>query len=75
MQRIAVLHPVSVDRGCREDGVIPMRTMMYLGRNVNMDNRKSPHTLSAVGQLNYKSEWGNRVIPGLAVHRWDNQGR
>lgn len=52
-----------------------MRTMMYLGRNVNMDNRKSPHTLSAVGQLNYKSEWGNRVIPGLAVHRWDNQGR
>ena len=75
MQRIVVLHPVSVDRGCREDEVIPTSTMMYLGRNVNMENRKSPHTLSAVGQLNYKSEQGKRMISGLSLQRWDTRGR
>ena len=42
MQRIVALHPVSVDRGWREDEIIPTSTMMYLARSVNMENRKSP---------------------------------
>lgn len=44
VQRIVALHPVSVDRGCREDEVIPTSTMMYLARNVNMENERAPHT-------------------------------
>lgn len=54
-----------------KEEVPPVSTGIYLGKNVNMANRKSPSPWVQWDCWTRSVDGGESVIPTLLLHRWD----